>query len=328
MAPVQLEYVSCELCGAQDTKTLFYGRDRQLGVEGVFRVVKCRNCGMIYINPRPVQETILHYYPKEYRGFYRVARERVFVRLRGTVKRLLYEALPSTYKFLSSMRVGEPELCVSREPPGRVLDVGCGEGRTLQRLKQMGWQSYGVELDHKAATYGIETFGLDVFCGQLEDTHFPPCFFDLAIFRHSLEHVPQPLSALRETYRILKHGGEVLIDIPNMRSFQARLFRDRWVYWDVPRHLYNFTDNTLQSMLIEAGFSEVDIKYLPATGGFAASLQYVWNDLTGNPKGRRIWNSGVVRTGLWPLAFLLAKLGYADCIRVRATKATPPESRR
>lgn len=321
IAPIQWEYVSCELCGADDTQRLFCGRDRQLNVKGVFSVVKCRNCGLIYINPRPTQEAILRYYPEEYRGFSHVSPENRFIKgLRRILKRFLFEMVPQGEKVLSSVRSATPWLPAVRKRTGRVLDVGCGEGRTLYRLKQLGWQTYGVELDHKAARHASETLGLNIFCVQLEEASFPAEYFDLLIFRHSLEHLPHPLASLCEAHRVLKVGGEAIVEVPNACSLQARLFRDRWVYWDIPRHLYTFSDVTLQRMLTRAGFSKASLWHLPATGGVAASLQYVWNDLTKDPQGRRIWNSKTLRVGLWPLAFVIAKLHYADCIKARATK--------
>ena len=318
---LQLENVSCELCSSDNTQHLFCGRDRQLNVEGLFSVVECRNCGLIYINPRPTQEAILHYYPEGYRGFSRVLPEsRVLKGLRNIFKYLFVDVLPHGEKILFLVRSATLWPLAVREGTDRVLDVGCGEGRTLYRLKQLGWQTYGVELDHKAARYASETLGLNIFCGQLEKARFPAEYFDLVIFRHSLEHLPHPLASLREAHRILKGGGEVIIEVPNARSFQARLFKDRWVYWDIPRHLYTFSNVTLRRVLIEAGFSTVNLWHLPATGGFAASLQYVWNDFTKGTNGRRIWNSRALRKGLWPLAFVIAKLGYADCVRAKATK--------
>jgi SAM-dependent methyltransferase len=307
--PLHLEYVSCELCGSDNTLHIFWGRDRQLNLEGLFRVVKCGHCGLIYINPRPTQVAILRYYPEGYRGFSRaLSQNRVTERPRSILKR--FSPLCSTTSW--------PPVVPRRT--GCVLDVGCGEGRTLYRLKQLGWQAHGVELDRKAANYASETLGLNVFCGQLEEACFPAEYFDVVTLHHSLEHLPHPLASLREAHRILKEGGEVIIEVPNARSLQARLFRARWVYWDTPRHLYTFSDVTLQRMLIEAGFSRISLWHVPATGGFAASLQYVWNDLTKDPKGRRIWNSRTLRVGLLPLAFVIAKLRYADCIRAKATK--------
>lgn len=319
---LQLEYVPCELCGVDNTRHLFCGRDWQFHIEGAFCVVQCTNCGLIYTNPRPTQEAILRYYPEEYRGFSRVTRdEHASNKLRNMFKEFLIKVFPQGKKVvLSSVRATRPELEVALEKPGRVLDVGCGEGRTLYRLKQLGWQPYGVELDHKAVDYATATFSLDVFCGQLEEAHFPTGYFDLVIFNHSLEHLPHPLRTLRETYRILGKGGQVIIEAPNVRSIQARLFGERWVYWDVPRHLYSFSDVTLRRMLIEAGFQTTSFRHLPTTGGFAASLQYVWDGLTGKPHGRRVWNSRVIRIGLWPLAFMLATFHYTDCIRAEATK--------
>lgn len=321
LEPLHLEYVSCELCGSDNTQHLFCGRDRQLNVEGLFNVVKCRNCRLIYITPRPTQAAILRYYPEGYRGFSRVLpQDRVIKRLKSVLKRFLVDIIPQGERILSSVHSATPGLSVVRQRTGCVLDVGCGEGRTLYRLRQLGWQTYGVELDRKAARYASETLGLNIFCGQLEEARFPAEYFDLVIFHHSLEHLPHPLASLREVHRILKEEGEVIIEVPNARSFQARLFRARWVYWDIPRHLYTFSDVTLRRMLIEAGFSKINLWHLPATGGFAASLQYVWNDFTKDPNGRRIWNSRALRKGLWPLAFVIAKLDYADCIRAKATK--------
>lgn len=319
----QLEYVSCALCSANNSRRLFYGRDRRYNVVGVFNVVQCRNCELIYINPRPTQEAVLRYYPEEYRGFSRALPEnRITKQLKGILKRSLFKRAPQWMGALSSVWFAPPWLLAVREQTGRVLDVGCGEGRVLSRLKQLGWQTYGVELDPKTARYVADNLGLDVFCGQLEEARFPTGYFDLVVFHHSLEHLPHPLSALRETHRVLKERGEVIVEVPNARSFQARLFKDRWVYWDVPRHLYTFSDITLRRMLIEAGFSTIDLEHVPATGGVAASLQYVWNDLSNDAAGRRIWNSRLLRTGLWPVASVLAMLGCGGCIRGRAIKGS------
>ena len=318
---LQLEHVSCELCGSDDTQNMFYGRDRRLNIEGVFSVVKCRNCELIYINPRPAQAAILRYYPERYRGFSRVLPEsRVIKRLRSVLKHFFVAVIPQGERALSAVHSTTSWLSVVQKRTGRVLDVGCGEGQILSRLKQLGWRTYGVEADHRAAHYASETSGLNVFCGQLEEARFPDGHFDLVMFHHSLEHLPHPLASLCEANRILKEGGEAIIEVPNARSLQARLFKGRWAHWDIPRHFYTFSDVTLQRMLIEAGFSATILWHVPATGGLAASLQYVWNDLTRDPNGRRIWNSTTLRVGLWPLAYVIARLRYADCIRARATK--------
>jgi SAM-dependent methyltransferase len=134
------------------------------------------------------------------------------------------------------------------------LDVGANDGFFLHLARQSGWDVQGVEIAESAAAYAREVFDLDVFVGQLTEANFPDQAFDVVTFWHVLEHVHDPLGHLQETYRILKPGGLLIVEVPNISSWQARLFGARWRALDTPRHLYHFSPDSLKAMLQKAGF--------------------------------------------------------------------------
>jgi 2-polyprenyl-3-methyl-5-hydroxy-6-metoxy-1,4-benzoquinol methylase len=202
---------------------------------------------------------------------------------------------------------------------GKLLDVGCGNGNYLYSLRELGWETYGVEIDEQACHYAREVLGLTVSQGSLAEARFPDAFFDVITLRHVLEHLPDPGRTLATVYRLLREGGSILIEAPNIESLQARFFKARWFHLDIPRHLYHFAPATLQALLQKAGFSEIRLSFIPNMTGTAGSLQYWWNERAGT-RGTGIHRCRVLAWCLWPVGLLAARLGYGECLRVMAAK--------
>jgi SAM-dependent methyltransferase len=110
---------------------------------------------------------------------------------------------------------------------GKFLDVGCGGGSYLYRLKQWGWKVYGVE-PSATGTEQSRSLGLSVHQGQVEDAKFPAGYFDVARLNHVLEHLPDPRKTFREIHRILKTDGVVYLTLPNTESLNFWLFKENW----------------------------------------------------------------------------------------------------
>jgi SAM-dependent methyltransferase len=138
--------------------------------------------------------------------------------------------------------------------PGRLLDFGCGSGTFLYRMHREGWQVTG--LDFSAAVIArIRTApGLAVLTGTLPHPALRPASFDCVTMRQALEHVPDPLGLLREAYRLLVPGGQLLVGVPNLDSWPYRWFGNSWFGLELPRHLTHFTPATLVKMLERADF--------------------------------------------------------------------------
>jgi len=265
-----LESVSCALCGANDYDHVLWARDWLHNLPGEFQIVQCRNCSLIYQNPRPNQTTILNYYPAEYEyapasgSASAIKGSGLRAKLWRTIQSHYYgypfpaDDLPfvirpfvglyhSFYKILS--------LPIIRwQQSGRVLDVGCGKGEYLASLRELGWQVNGIEINPHAVSYARDTLQLDVFQGDFFARCLPSASVDVVTMWWYLEHVPNPADILKEARRVLKPDGLLLVGVPNWASIEARVLKSAWHHLDAPRHFTLFTPSTLSAMLAQAGF--------------------------------------------------------------------------
>jgi SAM-dependent methyltransferase len=220
-----MEAVACPLCAGVRHRFLFQRRDHTHYVtDEYFRVVRCRDCGLVFVNPRPGAAQIEAFYPD------------VFYEADVPPEQLLRDKQAT---LAARVRL------VGGLAPGRLLDIGCQKGEFMLRMNQRGWQVQGVELSRKAPNL----FGLPIFYGRLEDADFPPGSFDLITLWAVLEHVHDPVGLLRCLARLLQPGGRAFVLVPNFRSLPARLMR----HDDVPRHLVMFTPATLSRAAAAAG---------------------------------------------------------------------------
>jgi SAM-dependent methyltransferase len=256
-----MEETPCPLCNAEDEEFLFTVRDRLHGIAGQFREVRCRSCGLIYLNPRPDRGEMVRFYPPEYftRGERRAARIRVKHRIRDLVLRLYYgypptgsrlarwSALPLWLLFKADRRNA---LVIPFQGEGRFLDVGCGSGKMLAFMQERGWTVAGVEID-PALCRGLD---VPVHCGELEDCAFASGSFDVVLLSQVLEHLHHPLPALEKARDLLAPGGRLYLRLPDAGGFAARRFRERWFGFEAPRHLCTYTRDTAMKAVEKAGF--------------------------------------------------------------------------
>jgi SAM-dependent methyltransferase len=201
---------------------------------------------------------------------------------------------------------------------GALLDVGCGAGAYLARMRELGWQVYGVEPNARAAEYCRSTLGATVHGGNLMSAHFPDSHFDVVNFSHVLEHLHSPSEALAEAFRIMKSGGQLIIQVPNPSGYAARLFRGDWFAWELPRHLYHFPPKTLRRKVIAVGFSDVDLHYGAQSYVALVSLSYALERRFG--KRIALDRSRVLRMLYHPVGALLSGIGASDYLTITATK--------
>jgi SAM-dependent methyltransferase len=311
---------------------------------GAFRVVVCRACGMVYLNPRPTAEALAAYYPAgNYYSYHQAAVGKgsgAARRAKDALKALLtatylgYDEraprwVPRTRWARGALRLLltplKDRVCALLPPRGwggTILDVGCGSGISLDWAREFGWATHGVEISEGAVESARER-GHAVVLGQLEEAKYPDGTFDVVRAWHSLEHLPHPAQSLREMHRILKPGGRLWVEVPNVGSFLGATFRGRWFHLDPPRHLQNFSPATLRRMLAEAGFAEPSLYAHQAPRSLASSLLYVVDDLPVRLPARvRSALGTVLGLALIPLSWLLTLLSRGDVIRAVARRRT------
>ncbi len=336
-----MEYPACVLCGATASRDVVTQRDINLdrGAE-FFTIVQCSGCELIYLKPRPTPDEIRAYYPTVYYTLESERKgkpiDRFFKRLSNKLKSGIMEefygypgkqgVVRSSLARLARRLVLYPEYWhlrfVGRDilpfrGEGRILDVGCGTGKDLRSLRERGWDAYGVEFSPVAVEYAKRKYGLNVTLGDLASARYESKFFDVVFFNHSLEHMYDPLEILREAHRILKPKGLLVIHIPNAGSFEARLFRQWWVQWDVPRHLYHFTKRTMVKLLDMSGFKLLRIKDGLGSSFFLGSVDKVYKHVF-HIEAKHGWILRHIIAG--PGCLLAGHLGFGTEMKVYAEK--------
>ena len=200
-----------------------------------FSVSRCGGCGLGVTTPVPDPAAIQSFYPPTHYGS------------GGPRYHPLIEQVAIWFRRRRAAWIA------GMHAPGSVLEVGCGHGYLLAALRDRGWTVQGIELHEASAAYGRGMLGLPIRVGELEALRFPAASFDVVIFWHSFEHLPDPLASMRETARILKPGGLVVVAVPNASSWQARWAGPHWFHWELPRHLYHYDVATLSGLLARTG---------------------------------------------------------------------------
>ena len=136
----------------------------------------------------------------------------------------------------------------------RLLDVGCGGGALLGLLKQRGFQVTGVDFSSEAAKVADMENGVQVVVGSLEEAGFPDRSFDIVTLFHVMEHVTNPRQVLAEVSRILRPDGVVVLQVPNVDSWQFKVFKAKWYGLDIPRHVIDYPQNAMLQLLGDSGF--------------------------------------------------------------------------
>jgi SAM-dependent methyltransferase len=136
----------------------------------------------------------------------------------------------------------------------KLLEIGCGSGRQLEFLRQLGWQVEGLDLDPAAVKVACAR-GLTIHLGSLNEQNFPDQSFDAIVSSHVIEHVHDPVGLLRECRRILRPDGKLVIITPNIASWGHAWFRSNWLALDPPRHLHLFNPTSLRRAAEKAGLT-------------------------------------------------------------------------
>lgn len=261
---VQLKYVKCILCGKDNAQPYvhiqasdFLPKQPGARVEnenGVATLVKCQDCGLVYVNPRWVFPEGLMPYNEEAEQQYFDAtyaeRRCAYQELLGQLPRLL------------------------NGPARRILDVGCGDGVLLELCKEAGLDCEGGEVSQPLVENLRRRFGEAAIHGS-SLVHIPPETFDVVFLINVIEHVEDPLELLEQVYQVLRPGGIVLIHAPNFGGLPARLRGPHWHQIAPLVHLYYFTPATLRKVIAKSGLIDGEKFYLASSLWYKRAIQRV-----------------------------------------------------
>jgi len=267
----ELDYlVSCPVCGSTLTIILHEGLTDKIFfcTEQKWSIIKCSNCGCCFLNPRPNQNTIHRAYLNYYTHLipfqlselqlslvngYRNWRFSANYQPANKLGILLFFLLVPLRQKIDKLMRGLPKYLAGQ----KLLDVGFGNGSFLELAKGAGWQVYGADFD-KIVVKSARDRGFDVRLGDIDAFSDMPGCFDYITLSHVIEHVHDPRSVVKQINRLLKPGGKVWIETPNIESYSHLRFGSNWRGLEPPRHLVLFNWTALEELLVEEGFSELN----------------------------------------------------------------------
>lgn len=218
----------CAGCGAPLDRIAYLGADYITHQE--FPVLACEGCRLVQTG---VDQTVAS---KSYAGYY-------------GKRQSFFEVITNRLRERRIVRA------LRRAEPGMILDVGCGRGGFLARMRAAGWTATGLERPGSGYEEVWKRHGLAVKTGTWDDADFSVGLFDVVTFWHVFEHLPSPRRALQKVSRVLKPNGVLVIAVPDIAGLQGRLFKTDWFHLDVPRHLFHFSLDTLSALLQQHGFT-------------------------------------------------------------------------
>lgn len=244
--------MSCPVCLNPVTTAALTGHDVLFeSTAKNFTLHSCASCRCLFMEPMPGEEEIAGFYPSQYWWNSSKSSGNVVLKKLESIYRKL--ALRDHVSFI--LRVAENRNGLD------LLDVGCGSGTLLGLLKQRGFHSLGIDFSAEAARVAEEENGVRVIVGSLDHAGFRPASFDIVTLFHVMEHVTNPREVLAEVSRILKPEGAVVLQVPNIDSWQFKAFGAKWYGLDIPRHVIDYSKGGMLRLLTDAGFAIRRIKH-------------------------------------------------------------------
>jgi len=236
---------TCQLC-SQPGITLHENlRDRLFDAPGNWTLKRCTGCGFVWLDPMPRPDDLT----LAYRNYYTHAADPDSPSLARRWYRQLLNLTP-----IGRERQRLALMCLDQTPPGKLLDIGCGNGQRLVQFRDRGWDVEGQEIDERAVAVAREHFGLRIHAEPVEKLTGS---YHAVILNHVIEHVPDPVGMLAQCHRLLCRDGQLVVITPNVAGYGHRKFGASWRGLEPPRHLHLFTPATLQRAAGLAGFARL-----------------------------------------------------------------------
>lgn len=316
---------NCHLCGTEGKVISENLQDYLFFAEGKWSFSRCgnRDCGLVWINPAPLAEDIHQAYEVYYTHDKSAAPKSAVRQLINRTSRISYDFLTAAL-FLKRSRKNLYKMHLGETAPGKLLEVGCGNGERLAMFQNMGWTVYGQEVDPTCVENAYKRFGIEVRLGELDSLGFQDNSFDAIILNHVIEHVHEPVLLMTKCYRLLKPGGVLTVVTPNNQSSGLKYFKENWRGLEPPRHIHIFNISSLNAGAAKAGFNSFKTRTTAVNAETIAygSLRIAYeNKRGGRSKGQKI----IVRLRSFYYQFLFTFLNCFDkssgeeCV-LRATK--------
>ena len=223
---------TCRICSSDRLRVFL--RSTTTDPDDSFTLWRCDSCSFISILPVPNPETLKKYYNDDYWADEKSQRSNL---------------LNILFKIRTKNIIRE--IKNSLAPAARILDWGAGDGSLIRLLKQNGFICYGIDLYSKSPS------NEELINSSIEEAPFPSESFDAITCFHVLEHLENPVKSMKKAFELLKQGGTLILEVPNISSLGFSFFKRRWQPLELPTHLNHFNLKSLKHMCSKVGGYEI-----------------------------------------------------------------------
>lgn len=249
---------SCPICDSTNFSYKYNCKDFYASGEH-FEVHTCNGCGFIFTQNFPSEEWIGKYYEtKDY------------ISHSNTKKGIVNKLYHVVRKFMLNKKAELIKSHTHTSAPW-LLDIGCGTGFFLSQMARRGWSVKGIEKNKEAREFAHKEFSILVNAPE-KMAEFEDHTFGVITLWHSLEHLENLNETLKQIGRLLVENGTVFIAVPNAASYDESVYKEYWAAYDVPRHLWHFTPDSMKNLAEKHGFSIETMKGMPFDAFYVSML--------------------------------------------------------
>ena len=304
---------TCILCGGALSGPSFSVFDNRFGIKELFKYKTCSDCLHIQIDPLIDKDKLNKFYNDHYNSIEKIEGGK-YSKVRGFIN-------SSFLKIIYNYFEGDISYSL-KKGSGKLLEIGCNEGKNLVSYHSNGFETYGLETN-KIAAESAKKLGFKIFTDDILDLSLNHSF-DVIVLPNVLEHLLDHISSLNKVKMHLNENGELWIILPNSNSIFRKMFRNNWINWHPPFHISHFNPKNLEDAIQKSGFSISSLKSVSPPQWISMSIISRLSSIQGKPNKElrnplllTLFMIFIMTIGILPL-IIINRLMIGDCLKLVA----------